>query len=55
MEWVEETHAALTYLLLALAAVHVTGVIVESLRHRENLVAVMVHGNKRCAGPDDVG
>ena len=52
--WVEGTHAALTYLLLALAAIHVTGVIVESLRHRENLVAAMVHGNKRDAGPDDV-
>ena len=52
--WVEESHAALTYLLLALAAIHVTGVIVESLRHRENLVAAMVHGNKRDAGPEDV-
>ena len=54
LEWVEQTHLWLTYLLLALAALHVTGAIVESVRHRENLIASMIHGNKREAGPGEV-
>ena len=54
IEWVERTHLWLTYLLLALAALHITGAIVESVRHRENLIAAMFHGNKREAGPGDV-
>jgi cytochrome b len=45
--WVEETHEVLANLLLLLAGIHVAGVVVESLRHRENLVAAMWHGDKR--------
>ena len=54
IEWVEQTHLWLTYLLFTLAALHITGAIVESLRHRENLIASMMHGNKRADGPGDV-
>ena len=54
VEWVEEMHETLADLLLVLAAVHVAGVVMESRRSRENLVAAMVHGNKRAAGPGDV-
>ena len=54
LEWVENLHTWLTYWLLSLAGLHVTGAIVESVRHRENLIASMIHGNKRAAGPDDV-
>ena len=54
VEWVEDTHAALADLLLGLLALHVAGVLYESLRHRENLVAAMFHGRKRAAAGDDV-
>lgn len=54
IKWVAQSHQWLTYLLLVLTALHVTGSIVESLRQRENLIAAMIHGNKRAAGPDDM-
>jgi cytochrome b len=44
--WVERLHAALAYLMLALAALHVAGVVFTSLRQRENLLGAMVHGRK---------
>jgi len=49
VEWVETLHSMLTDLLLILAAVHVLGALYASFRHRENLVAAMVHGRKRPA------
>lgn len=54
-EWLERTHDALAQGLLLLVAIHVSGVVVESLRHRENLVAAMFHGRKRPARGNDVG
>jgi cytochrome b len=53
-ERVEDLHEALAMLLLALAALHVTGVVGASLRHRENLVGAMIHGRKRPPAGDDV-
>lgn len=47
VEWVAETHEALTYGLLFLIALHIAGVAFTSLRQRENLVAAMLHGRKR--------
>lgn len=49
----EEAHEALAGGLLAAAAVHVAGVVYESLRHRENLVAAMFTGRKRAPAPGD--
>ena len=46
VEWVETLHRWLTNALLALVALHVAGVVYASLRHRENLVASMLHGRK---------
>ncbi|SNR35647.1 cytochrome B [Paracoccus sediminis] len=43
----DAVHEALATLVLVLAPVHVAGVVVESLRHRENLVLSMLTGTKR--------
>lgn len=53
-EWMENVHNAFAISLLVLVAIHVIGVIVTSFRHRENLAAAMVHGNKRPPADGDV-
>lgn len=54
VQWVEELHDGLTDLLLVLVGLHVAGVAFSSIRHRENLVAAMLHGRKRAPARDDV-
>lgn len=53
-KWLEDVHEALAICLLVLVALHVAGVVLTSLAHRENLVAAMVHGRKRPPVGDDV-
>jgi cytochrome b len=53
-EWLANLHGSLTDLLLALAALHLAGVATASWRHRENLVAAMLHGRKRPPAGGDV-
>ncbi len=53
-EWLENLHEALAIFLLVLVALHVAGVVAASLRHRENLVAAMIHGRKRPVETNDV-
>jgi cytochrome b len=45
-EWLEELHEATANTMLALVVVHVAGVLVSSLLHRENLVHAMIYGYK---------
>jgi cytochrome b len=52
--WVGDTHDVLGHLLIPLLLLHVAGAIFTSLRHRENLVASMIHGNKRAPDGSDV-
>ncbi len=49
VEWVQELHEISANLILVLVGLHVTAAIVESLRHRENLVRSMITGRKRAA------
>lgn len=46
-EWLESLHGGLANLLVVLVGVHVGAAILESLRHRENLVLAMFTGRKR--------
>ncbi|WP_377291676.1 cytochrome b/b6 domain-containing protein [Rhizobium sp. SG2393] len=54
VEWVEETHEALANMMLAAVALHLFGVLFESIRHHENLVGAMISGRKRAPRPGDV-
>jgi cytochrome b len=55
VEWIEVLHAALARQILVLVALHLGGVLIASLRHRENLPLAMITGRKREAAEDDVG
>jgi cytochrome b len=44
--WLEEVHEALPSIVLAVVLVHIAGVIVGSVMHRENLVRAMITGRK---------
>lgn len=47
IEWVEETHKTMVYFTLGLVILHIAGVILASVEHRENLVKSMFTGRKR--------
>ena len=49
----EEVHEALATLILVLVGLHVAGVLVESLRHHENLLLSMLTGTKRPLSEQD--
>jgi len=53
-EWLEEVHEALGTGMLAVAALHLAGVIVSSLAHRENLVWAMFTGCKQGQAEDAI-
>jgi cytochrome b len=45
--WVGNLHALLSWPFVILIALHLIGVVHAGIRHRENLVAAMLHGRKR--------
>ncbi|MDX2200064.1 MAG: cytochrome b/b6 domain-containing protein [Phycisphaerae bacterium] len=46
-EGVKETHELLAYAMVVVVITHVAGVVLHMIRHRENIVASMIHGRKR--------
>ena len=42
----EEVHEVLAYTMVGLVLMHVAGVLVHLVRHRENIIASMIHGKK---------
>lgn len=53
-EWLEDAHEALANTMLAVAFVHVAGVVVGSFMHRENLVRAMFTGRKAGTAADAI-
>jgi cytochrome b len=47
VKWIETIHEAATYGTLALIVLHLVGVLLASIEHRENLVKSMLTGWKR--------
>ncbi|MDR3510639.1 MAG: cytochrome b/b6 domain-containing protein [Caulobacteraceae bacterium] len=52
--WLEGLHETAANMILIMAGLHVVAAVIESWRHRENLVAAMVTGWKRPAQGTDV-
>ncbi|MCB9994687.1 MAG: cytochrome b/b6 domain-containing protein [Hyphomicrobiaceae bacterium] len=50
----QRLHDLAANLLVLLVFIHIGGVVVASLRHKENLVGAMLSGRKRRPGPGDV-
>ena len=52
--WLEALHDACAKVVLVLVALHVAGVVVTSILHKENLVGAMIHGRKHPPRQADV-
>lgn len=45
-EGIKEIHEFIAYAMVAVVVLHILGVLVHTLRHRENIAASMIHGHK---------
>lgn len=54
-EWLEELHEGAAWLMLAVVGVHIAGVLVSGVLHRENLVAAMFSGRKTGSPSEAIG
>lgn len=52
--WLAALHGALAWALAAAVALHLGGVAFTARRHRDPLVAAMLHGRKPAPGPNDL-
>lgn len=52
---VKELHEIIAYALLVVVGVHIAGVILHTLRHRENITASMIHGRKQAEPEQAIG
>jgi cytochrome b len=55
MTWVQRLHSALAHGFIILVVLHIAGVALSNVRHRENLVRAMFAGTKSAAAANDVG
>jgi len=53
-DWMQNLHSLSAHSMLLLVFVHIGGVLLASVRHRENLVRAMITGRKREAGAGDI-
>ena len=54
VRWMQHVHNVLAHGLIVLVAFHIAGVVLACYRHRENLVAAMISGQKRPSGANDI-
>ena len=54
VDWVARRHKLLSDGLVLLILLHLAGVILACIRHRENLALAMITGTKRAANKEDV-
>jgi len=54
LAWLEWLHYSLAWTLIGLIGLHLIGVAFTSWRHKENLVAAMLHGSKACVQDKDI-
>ncbi|MCX5689805.1 MAG: cytochrome b/b6 domain-containing protein [Planctomycetota bacterium] len=54
-ESVKDLHEILAWVSVGFAAVHVLGVVIHTIRYKENIIASMIHGRKHASPADAIG